>query len=96
LITSFVNDLIMPIIAMIIGKPDFSGLTFTINDAVFRYGAFLTAAITFVSTAAAIFFFVVKPYEAINARTREPEEDAISDDERRHQEVLAALEALRR
>jgi hypothetical protein len=38
----------------------------------------------------------VKPYEAINARTREPEEDAISDDERRHQEVLAALEALRR
>ena len=96
LITSFVNDLIMPIIAMIIGKPDFSSLTFTINDAVFRYGAFLTAAITFVSTAAAIFFFVVKPYEAINARTRKPDDDVISDEERRHQEVLAALEALRR
>ena len=96
LITSFVNDLIMPIIAMLIGKPDFSGLTFTINDAVFRYGAFLTAAITFVSTAAAIFFFVVKPYEAVNARTRKPEEETISDEERRHQEILAALEALRR
>ena len=65
LITSFVNDLIMPIVAMIIGKPDFSGLTFTINDAVFRYGAFITAAITFVSTAAAIFFFVVKPMDAL-------------------------------
>jgi len=96
LITSFVNDLIMPIIAMLIGKPDFSGLTFTINDAVFRYGAFLTAAITFVSTAAAIFFFVVKPYEAVNARTRKPEEETIADEERRHQEILAALEALRR
>jgi len=96
LITSFVNDLIMPIIAMFIGKPDFSGLTFTINDAVFRYGAFLTAAITFVSTAAAIFFFVVKPYEAVNARTHKPEEETISDEERRHQEILAALEALRR
>ena len=96
LITSFVNDLIMPIIAMLIGKPDFSGLTFTINDAVFRYGAFLTAAITFVSTAAAIFFFVVKPYEAVNARTHKPEEETISDEERRHQEILAALEALRR
>src|SRR6188472_4363381 len=95
LITSFVNDLIMPIIAMFIGKPDFSGLTFTINDAVFRYGAFLTAAITFVSTAAAIFFFV-KPYEAVNARTHKPEEETISDEERRHQEILAALEALRR
>ena len=96
LITSFVNDLIMPIIAMLIGKPDFSGLTFTINDAVFRYGSFLTAAITFVSTAAAIFFFVVKPYEAVNARTHKPEEETISDEERRHQEILAALEALRR
>ena len=81
---------------MFIGKPDFSGLTFTINDAVFRYGAFLTAAITFVSTAAAIFFFVVKPYEAVNARTHKPEEETISDEERRHQEILAALEALRR
>src|SRR6188508_1383579 len=96
LITSFVSDLIMPIIAMFIGKPDFSGLTFTINDAVFRYGAFLTAAITFVSTAAAIFFFVVKPYEAVNARMHKPEEETISDEERRHQEILAALEALRR
>src|SRR4026209_796478 len=57
LISSFVDDLIMPIVAMIIGKPDFSNLTFTINDAVFRYGAFLTALLTFVVTAAAIFFF---------------------------------------
>ena len=71
LISSFVNDLVMPIIAMIIGKPDFSGLTFTINDAIFRYGAFLTAAITFVATAAAIFFFVVKPMDAIMARMQE-------------------------
>ena len=47
-VNSFVNDLIMPIIAMIIGKPSFGDLTFTINDAVFRYGAFITAVITFV------------------------------------------------
>jgi large conductance mechanosensitive channel len=91
LIASFVNDLIMPIIAMIIGKPDFTDLTFTINDAVFRYGAFITAAIVFVSTAAAIFFFVVKPFEAITARTRKPEEEAIADEERRHQELIAAI-----
>ena len=44
LISSFVDDLIMPIIAMIFGEPDFSGLTFTINDAVFRYGAFTHGA----------------------------------------------------
>ena len=91
LIASFVDDLVMPIIAMIIGKPDFTGLTFTINDAVFRYGAFLTAAITFLATAAAIFFFVVKPMNALMARMQKPSEEAISDEERRHHELLAAI-----
>src|SRR5262245_16930203 len=96
LVTSFVTDLIMPIVAMAIGKPDFSDLTFTLNDAVFPYGAFLTAAITFVSTAAAVFFFVVKPVNAIVERTRGPEDDAASDEERRHQELLAALREVSR
>ena len=96
LITAFVDGLIMPIVAMIIGKPDFNDLTFTINDAVFRYGAFITAAITFISTAAAIFFFVVKPYQAIAARTRGSEDEVVPDEERRHQELLAALARLER
>jgi large conductance mechanosensitive channel len=96
LISSFVDDLIMPIVAMIIGKPDFSNLTFTINDAVFRYGAFLTALLTFVVTAAAIFFFVVKPMNALMARVRKPAEDEITDEERRHQELLAAIKGLGR
>ncbi|MGH3065935.1 MAG: large conductance mechanosensitive channel protein MscL [Gaiellaceae bacterium] len=85
LVTSFVDDLILPIVAMVIGKPDFGGLTFTINDAVFRYGAFVTAAITFVTTAAAIFFFVVKRVQAIMTRGKTPEEEAVPDEERRHQ-----------
>jgi large conductance mechanosensitive channel len=93
LVNSFVNNLVMPIVAMIIGKPDFSGLTFTINDAVFRYGAFITDAITFVATAAAVFFFVVKPMNALTARMRKPGEGEVTDDERRHQELLAALRA---
>ena len=91
LISSFVDNLVMPIIAMIIGKPDFSDLTFTVNDAVFGYGAFITAAITFVATAAAIFFFVVKPLNALMARTPKPAADEITDEERRHQELLAAI-----
>ena len=97
LITSFVNDLVMPIIAMIIGKPDFSSLTFTINDAVFGYGAFITAAIVFVTTAAAIFFFVVKPMEMLMARISKAKEDeGPSDEERRHQELLEAIRGLNR
>jgi large conductance mechanosensitive channel len=93
LVTSFVDDLIMPIVAMIFGKPDFSDLTFTINDAVFRYGAFLTALITFITTAAAIFFFVVKPMNALMARMSKPTEEEVTDEERRHQELLTALRA---
>lgn len=61
LVNAFVADLITPIIAAIFGQPDFSDLTFTINGSVFKYGAFLNALITFLSIAAAIFFFVVKP-----------------------------------
>ena len=93
LVNSFVNDLVMPIVAMIIGKPDFSDLTFTINDAVFRYGAFITQAISFVAVAAAVFFFIVKPVGALRARFMRPEDEPIPDEERRHQELLAALRA---
>ena len=96
LVTSFVDGLIMPIVAMIIGKPDFSDLTFTINDAVFRYGAFITAAITFGTTAAAIFFVVVKPVNALKARLTTPAETELIDEERRHRELLTALEGLKR
>jgi large conductance mechanosensitive channel len=91
LVTSFVDDLVMPVVAMIFGKPSFSDLTFTINDAVFRYGAFLTALITFVTTAAAIFFFVVKPLNALMARVSKPTEEEVTDEERRHQELIAAI-----
>ena len=74
LVTALVADLITPIIAAIVGKPDFSDLTFTINGSVFRYGAFLNALISFVSIAAAVFFFVVKPIDAITERMRGSQE----------------------
>jgi large conductance mechanosensitive channel len=90
-VNSLVNDLIMPVIAMIIGKPDFSDLTFTINDAKFRYGAFMTSVIQFVAIAAAVFFLVVKPVNALLRRYRSPAEEGMPDEERRHQELLAAL-----
>jgi large conductance mechanosensitive channel len=92
-INSLVNNLILPIVAMIIGKPDFSELTFTINDAVFRYGQFLTDLIQFLAIGAAVFFFVVKPVDAMLRRSRRtPVEEGMPDEERRHQELLAALQ----
>ena len=92
-INSLVDNLVMPIVAMIIGKPDFSDLTFTINDAVFRYGAFITDVISFIAIGLAVFFFVVKPVQMMAARREPPIEEGMPDEERRHQELLAALSA---
>ena len=95
-VSSFVSDIVTPIIGAIFGKSDFSSLTFTIHKSLFRYGSFITALITFVSIAAAVFFFIVKPYEMIAARTQKPEERAPSDEERRHRELLAAIHGISR
>ena len=56
--------------AAIIGKPDFSALSFTINGSTFNYGDFLNVLIAFVSIAAAVFFFVVRPVNALMTRRK--------------------------
>jgi hypothetical protein len=55
----------MPIIAAIVGKPNFNDLTFTIHHSVFTYGAFISDVIIFVAIAAAVFSFIVKPVDMI-------------------------------
>ena len=77
LVSALVADLITPIIAAIGGSHDFSNLTFTIHHSTFKYGDFLNALISFVVIAAAIFFLVVKPVNALMARRKtEPPVDA--------------------
>ena len=67
-VKALVADLLTPIIALIFGQPNFGALSFTINSSHFLYGDFINNLITFVSVAAAIFFFVVKPMSAMAAR----------------------------
>ena len=67
LVSALVKDLITPIVAAVFGQPDFSSLDFTINGSRFRYGDFLNAMITFMSVAAAVYFFVVVPVNALNS-----------------------------
>ena len=92
-VSAFVNGLITPLIALIFGEPDLSSLDFTINDAVFSYGSVLNALINFVAIAAAVFFFVVRPVNMLMTRFGSPVEEGMPDEERRHQELLAALRA---
>jgi large conductance mechanosensitive channel len=75
-VTALVKDLITPILA-IPGKTDFSNLTFTIRKSHFLYGDFINAVISFLSIAAAVFFLVVKPLNALMAR-RKTEPDVLS------------------
>jgi large conductance mechanosensitive channel len=75
-VKAFVDNLITPLIAAIFGKPDFSGLAFTINGSIFKYGLFINALITFVLVAAAVYFVVVAPMNKLaerRARGADPE-----------------------
>jgi large conductance mechanosensitive channel len=72
-VTALVKDLITPVIAAIVGKPDFSGITFTVNNSKFLMGDFINALISFLLIGAAVYFFVVLPVNKIVARMRRGE-----------------------
>ena len=67
-VNSFVKDILTPFIAAIAGKHDFSTLQFTIHKSTFRYGDLINSVITFLLIAAAIYFFVVAPMNALAER----------------------------
>lgn len=73
-IAAAVEGLLTPLIAAIFGKQDFRALSFTINGSEFRYGIVVNALITFLTVAAAVFFFVVKPINHLMARRKQGEE----------------------
>lgn len=80
-VAALVKDIITPLIAAIGGQPDFSGLDFTINKSRFAYGDFFNAILTFVIIAAVVFFFVVKPVNAMLERmqTSEPMDEEMRE-----------------
>lgn len=72
-VTSFVNDILMQLVAAVFGKPDFSALSFTLNDSEIRYGAFLTALLILAQVAIALFYLL----KVIEKLRREDEEETI-------------------
>ena len=67
---AFTKDLLTPLIAALVGKPDFSAISFTVNGSVFALGDFINALLSFLLVAAAVYFFVVTPINALVARMR--------------------------
>jgi large conductance mechanosensitive channel len=69
-ITSFVSEILTPLIAAIVGKPDFSAFSLNVNGSDVKYGLFLNALIAFLLVASAIYFFIVAPMNAYIERKR--------------------------
>jgi large conductance mechanosensitive channel len=72
-VTALVKDLITPLIAAIVGKPDFSGIKFTVNSSQFAIGEFINALVSFILIGAAVYFFVVLPMNTLMARLKRGE-----------------------
>ena len=72
-VAALVKDLLTPLIAAIVGQPDFSAIVFTVNGSRFLIGDFINAVLAFVLVAAAIYFFVVMPMNMIAERRRRGE-----------------------
>jgi large conductance mechanosensitive channel len=79
IVTAFVKDLLTPLIAALVGKPDFSGYVFEVNGSKFLYGDFINAVIAFLLIAAAVYYFVVLPVNALMARMHKGEPAAAPD-----------------
>jgi large conductance mechanosensitive channel len=73
IVAALVADLLMPLAALIGGKPDFSAVNFVVRGSVFKLGDFLNEAVSFLLIAVAIYFFVVAPMNAINQRRKRGE-----------------------
>src|ERR1700691_4225845 len=69
-VKALTEDLLTPFIAAIVGKPDFSTIHFTIHGSLFKVGDFINAAVSFLLIAAAVYFFVVTPVNALVTRMR--------------------------
>lgn len=72
-VTALVKDLITPLIAAIVGKPDFSGIKFTVNSSQFLIGDFINALVSFILIGVAVYYFVVLPMNTLMARFKRGE-----------------------
>ena len=66
-VAALVKDLITPLIAAIVGKPDFSAIEFTVNGSRFPIGDFINSVVSFILIAAAVYFFIVLPVNKVLA-----------------------------
>lgn len=91
IVTSVVNDILMPLLGIVIGGLDFTNLTLKVGDATIAYGLFLQNVIDFLIVAACIFLFV----KIINKFNRKEETKEEKKEEPKKDEQTILLEEIR-
>ena len=76
IVNALVDNIITPLIGAVVGTPDFSGLTFTLNNSVISYGSFINAVISFLLIALVLYFLIVRPMNVLMARIAPKTEEA--------------------
>ena len=74
IVTSLVTNIITPLLAAIVGKPDFSALKFTLHGGVITYGTFLNSVISFLLLASVVYFGIMVPMNFFLAKIKRPVE----------------------
>jgi large conductance mechanosensitive channel len=74
IVGSLVGDVLNPLIAATIGKPDFSGVVLHVGGGAIKVGNFFNAVVSFLIVAGVVYFAIVLPMNAVLARLKKPEE----------------------
>jgi large conductance mechanosensitive channel len=91
-VAALTKDLLTPLIAALVGKPDFSAIKFTVHGSVFALGDFLNALVSFLLIAAVIYFFVVLPINALTTEGSKLMSEVFSDHARGIEDSLSSLD----
>ena len=95
-VKTYTEGVIMPIIGIFGGVPNFDALQFTVNGSIFKYGTFLTALVSFLITATVIYFFVITPFNRLMERFKREEKPAVAEPSNEEKLLAEIRDELRR
>lgn len=93
IVTSLVNDIIMPLVGLLLGGLDFSGLSFTFGDAVVKYGSFIQTIVNFLIISFSI-FIVIRTLNGLRRKKEAEEEEAAEEASDAQEELLKEIRDL--
>ncbi|MCY7806467.1 large conductance mechanosensitive channel protein MscL [Bacillus spizizenii] len=93
IVTSLVNDIIMPLVGLLLGGLDFSGLSFTFGDAVVKYGSFIQTIVNFLIISFSI-FIVIRTLNGLRRKKEAEEEETAEEASDAQEELLKEIRDL--